>query len=88
MKYSILFLSLILSACANDNLRILGGVKTEFGDENQIVLSYENAFEIGNVIARAFGIASAHCTSFNKKPVMKSKNDSGDFTIVMFACVD
>lgn len=88
MKYILLPLVLFLSACATDNPRIFGGIKTEFSDENQIVLSYDNAFEIGSILEKSYGIASEHCASFNKKSVMQSKDGSGDYTTVVFGCIE
>ena len=75
-----------LSSCATDNPRIFGGIKTEFSDSNQIVLSYDNAFEIGSILEKAYGLATEHCASFDKKSVMQSKDGSGDYTTVVFEC--
>ena len=78
---------LILSSCATDNIRLFGGIKTEFKDENQIVMSYDPAFEIGSILENAYGLAKEHCTSFGKKSVLKTKDQGIDYTTVVFECV-
>ena len=89
MKCVVCLISAVfLTACATTNPRIFGGIKTEFKDEKQIVMSYDDAFEIGSILERAYGVASEHCNAFKKKSVMKSKDSSGDFTTIVFECVE
>ena len=88
LKYSIFGVIILLSACATTNPRIFGGIKTEFKDDKQIVMSYDAAFEIGSILERAYGLASEHCSAFKRKSVMKTKDSSDDFTTIVFECVD
>ena len=77
----------LLFACATDNPRVFGGVKTELKNENQIVMSYMTEFEIGNILRNASTLAETHCKIFDKKSVMSAKSSSSEFTTVIFECV-
>ena len=87
-KFLIVIVMLLASSCARDNPRIFGGINTDIESENQIVLSYDSVFEIGDILKDTFKIAKKHCQSFQKKAILISKQESvlSGFTTVSFEC--
>ena len=84
----VLILTFLLFSCARDNPRIFGGINTDIENENQIVLSYDPAFEIGDILKDTYKIAKEHCESYEKKAILISKQESilSGFTTVSFEC--
>jgi len=94
MKYVlILILTLTFTSCARDNPRLFGGINTDFKNENQIVLSYDTTFELGDILKDTYKIAEEHCKGFEKKAILTAKqgntnpfNRFARFTTLSFEC--
>ena len=84
----VLVLTLILSSCARDNIRIFGGINTDFKNENQIVLSYDPTFELGDILKDTYKIAKEHCEVYGKNAILTSKTGGvfSGFRTVSFEC--
>ena len=87
-KFLIVIAVLLASSCARDNPRIFGGINTDIENENQIVLSYDPAFQIGDILKDTYKIAKEHCERYEKKAILISKQESilSGFTTVSFEC--
>ena len=79
---------MLLFSCARDNPRIFGGINVDIKNENQIVLSYDPAFEIGDILKDTYNMAKKHCEEFGKKAIPISKQESvlSGFTTANFEC--
>ena len=84
----VLVLTLILSSCARDNIRIFGGINTDFKNENQIVLSYAKEFAIGDILKDTYNIAKEHCEVYGKNAILTTKSGGvwSGFTTASFEC--